>query len=179
MTNCDKFKLHYSDYIDGELPSDQCQEVDHHLTLCPTCREIVRQMKIIQQSLRQIPQITTSPDFEAKLKQQILQQNPHRSFATFPWQSWKLPAMGSAIVLATVGLFLVLNNDSGPTLQSSPKPENIINNAAPQLPGKKNPTISEGRSTMATESTTRILDDSLRADSMRINPEGIQPVGVK
>ena len=179
MTNCDKFKLHYSDYIDGELPADQCQEVDHHLTLCLTCREIVRQMKIIQQSLRQIPQITTSPDFETKLKQQILQQNPNRSFDTFPWQSWKLPAMGSAIVLATVGLFLVLNNDSGPGIQSPPKPESIINNAAPQLPGKKNPTISEERSAVATESTTRIMDDSLRADSMRINPEGIQPVGVK
>lgn len=179
MASCDKMKLNYSNYIDGELPADQYKNLDEHLNICPGCRETVRQMKIIQQSLKQLPQVNTSPDFEQKLHQQIFQQHPRSVFITAQLQNWKLPAMGSAIVLATVGLFLILNDSTGPGGSTVTKPANLINSAAPQLPGTKNSNFSEDQITPVHESTTRIKDDSSRADSLRINPEGIQQVGVK
>jgi anti-sigma factor RsiW len=179
MANCDKMKLNYSNYIEGELPADQSKALDEHLNHCPECRETVRQMRIIQQSLKQLPQISASPDFEKKLQQQIFQQNQRSTFIPPQMQNWKLPAMGSAIVLATVGLFLVLNDSSAPDGSTITKPENLINNAAPQLTGKKNLNFSEDQSVPVHESTTLIKGDSLRTDSIRINPEGIQQVGVK
>jgi anti-sigma factor RsiW len=179
MANCDKMKLNYSNYIEGELPADQSKALDEHLNQCPECRETVRQLRIIKQSLKQLPEIKTSPDFEQKLQKQIFQQSQRSALIPPQLQNWKIPAMGSAIVLATLGLFLVLNDSSAPDGSTITKPENLINNAAPQFPGKKNVNFSEDQSSPVYESTTRIMEDSLRSDSIRINPEGIQQVGVK
>ena len=177
MAICDKLKSNYSGYIEGGLPADQYKMLNDHLTACPGCREAIREMKIIRQSLKQLPSIQASPDFEQKLHQQIFQQNPRGSFIPSQLHNWKLPAMGSAIVLASVGLFLIMNDSSGPADSSVTQPAHIINSAAPQLPGTKNPNFSKGQVTPVHESSTLIRDDSLQADSLRINPEGIQQVG--
>ena len=176
MANCDKMKSNYSGYIEGGLPADQYKILDDHLSACPGCREAIREMKIIRQSLRQLPQIQVSPDFEQKLHQLVFQPNPRGSFIPPQLHNWKLPALGSAIVLATIGLFLIMNDSSGPAGSSVTQPANLINSAAPQLPSTKNSNLSEGQVVPVHESTTLIRDDSLQADSLRINPEGIQQV---
>jgi anti-sigma factor RsiW len=179
MAICDKLKSNYSSYIEGDLPADQYKILDNHFRACPDCRETIREMKIIQQSLKQLSQIQASPDFEQKLHQQIFQQNPRGSFIPSPLHNWKLPAMGSAVILASVGLFLLMNDSSGPAGSSVTQPANLINSAAPQLPGAINSNFAEEQVTPVHESTTLIRDDSIRADSLRINPEGIQQVGAR
>lgn len=170
MMDCDKFRSKFSSYLDGELPTEQRKALDTHFTVCPSCQEIFRQMKIIQQSLKQLPQISSTPDFEQRLRQQIFNSEKRAHVIPFQFQNWKLPAMGSAIVLATLGLFFVFNN----TTDTSQIPVNSP--ASTQISVGKSSTGGAQVTPSKPEKTT-LIPDSSRMDTSRIKQEGFMQVG--
>lgn len=173
MPDCDKFKMHFSDYTDGELSPTQRKWLEEHFEECLECAETVRQMKIIQQSLRNLPSYKTSPDFERRLQEQIFGQSSRSTIPIQPWNNWKLPAMGSALVLATVGLFLVFNpSDNGQQIYRNQS--STISPAATRFPGTKSGNIA-AQPNSAGSST--LISDSLRDDTTQIDPQGLQLVG--
>ncbi len=176
MVDCDKLKTNFSDYLDGDIPLEQRKQLDDHFEHCPDCHEIIRQMKIIQDSLKKLPQVNTSPDFEKRLHQQIFNPAPKNNFVPPILSSWKLPAMGSAIVLATVGLFLVLDNSSDSGTSDYQELRNNFNTAAPQIPAgnQKNAAIQEDA---VAEENVIIPQKPRIEDSLRVNQEGVQEVG--
>ena len=177
MVDCDKFKEDFSSFLDGELPYDQQQLLEDHLKICLNCKEAIRQIKIIKQSLSYLPQVSTSPDFEQRLRQQIFQQNQKTPFLPPQLQNWKLPAMGSAIVLATLGLFLVFNQSPDSVIPSQGPAESPFNTAAPQLPGnRQTPVTSSSSSQAADYQSSTLISDSTAYDSLSIRKEGIQQV---
>jgi hypothetical protein len=176
MVDCDKLKSSFSDYLDGELPIDQRKELDNHFADCADCHETIRQMRIIKQSMMQIPHISASPGFEQKLHEQIFRSDQKESFIPQLLQNWKLPAMGSAIVLATVGLFLVFNDSTEPPSNGADPGSQKFLQAAPQIQGSNDAEIPSNESTFSTERSTAIKD-SMVADSLRIKPEGFHQVG--
>lgn len=178
MVDCDKFKSSFSGYLDGELPIERRKELDNHFVECADCHEIIRQMRVIQQSLKQLPHISASSGFEQKLHEQIFRSDQKTSFIPQPLQNWKLPAMGSAIVLATVGLFLVFNDSSEiPTNGADPGSQKFLQ-AAPQIQGSDDAKMPSNESTVAAERSTAIKD-SMIVDSFRIKPEGLHQAGEK
>ncbi|MEJ2536927.1 MAG: zf-HC2 domain-containing protein [Calditrichia bacterium] len=170
MMDCDKFRSNFSSYLDGELSSEQRKALDTHFTVCPSCQEIFRQMRIIQQSLKQLPQISSSPDFEQRLRQQIFNSEKRAQIIPFQFQNWKLPAMGSAIVLATLGLFFVFNN----TTDTSQIPVNSP--ASTQISVGKSST-GGGQALPSQSGKTTLIPDSSRNDTSRIKQEGFLQVG--
>lgn len=40
MITCQRFSLIISEYLDGELDHEICQEIVEHITYCPTCKEM-------------------------------------------------------------------------------------------------------------------------------------------
>lgn len=178
MSDCDKFKMQFSNYLDGELSAPQRKELDEHFSVCPDCSQTIRQMKIIQQSLRQMPSFQTTPDFERRLHQQIFEPHQQRSGAfLFPWQNWKLPAMGSAIVLATVSFFLVFNPTDNNNSQISNQ-NRTITPAATRLSGPNSLNSFQPSPQVASGGNRSVLhSDSLFDDSTQIDREGIQLVG--
>jgi anti-sigma factor RsiW len=170
MTDCDKFRSKFSSYLDGEIPAEQRKALDSHFSLCPACQEIFRQMRIIQQSLKQLPQLSSSPDFEQRLRQQIFNSERRAHIIPFQFQNWKLPAMGSAIVLATLGLFFIFNN----TTDTSQIPVNSP--ASTQISVGKSSNVS-GQAKPSQLGKTTLIPDSSRADSSRIKQEGFLQVG--
>ncbi len=172
MSDCDKFKMQISSYLDGELPLAQRKELDVHLSVCSSCSEVLRQMKIIQQSLKQLPQIKTSPDFERKLHEQIFQSSPKFSFIPQQFQNWKLPVMGSALVFVTIALFVFLNGPSQNETQTTPNFTPAATQISNELPMKPPINISNPVQNITSER----FDDSLMADSTNsfTNPEGLQ-----
>jgi anti-sigma factor RsiW len=177
MVDCDKFKKDFSSFLDGELPYDQQQLLEDHLKICPNCKETIRQIKIIKQSLNYLPQVNTSPDFEQKLRQQIFQQNQKSPFLPPQLQNWKLPAMGSAIVLATLGLFLVFNESPDSKVPGQRSTENSYNTAVPQLPGSQQSSVrSSGNQQTADYESSTLISDSTANDSLYFRKEGIQQV---
>ncbi len=173
MSDCDKFKMHFSGYLDGDLTPTLRKELESHLSACVECNETFRQIKMIQQSLRELPQINTSVDFEQRLHRQLSSLSRSSSFFPQPWQNWKLPAMGSALVLATVGMFLIFNHSIEPTQAPFP------NQAATQFSGAKQSPQLEASSGVSQdyESKTLITGDSLSNDSVQIKEDGMKLVG--
>ncbi len=173
MADCDKFRMQFSDYLDGELTITERTELEAHLAVCEYCSETLNQIRIIQRSLQNIPAITTSPDFETRLHQMLHQQQTRSFFPFRSLQGWKVPAMGSALVLASLGLFLVFNHgsDNQPTKRqyipaatqiASPASRAGFNSAPP-------PQVQP-----IEEKEIVVQDSMLNEDSVQINHREVQ-----
>lgn len=55
MLSCKELVAHSSDYLDGQLRLRQRIAVRLHLASCSNCRRFIRQMRVTQAVLRQLP----------------------------------------------------------------------------------------------------------------------------
>lgn len=56
MLTCKELVAHSSDYLDGQLTLRQRLAVRAHLAMCGNCRRFIRQMKLTQVVIRQMPE---------------------------------------------------------------------------------------------------------------------------
>jgi len=72
MLNCQQLVENSSDYLDAQLSLRGRLSVRLHLAMCVNCRRFIRQMKISQALLRQLPEepIAGLEDLVAKLASQ-------------------------------------------------------------------------------------------------------------
>lgn len=56
MLTCKELVAHSSDYLDGQLHLRQRLAVRAHLAMCGNCRRFIRQMKLTQAVIRQMPE---------------------------------------------------------------------------------------------------------------------------
>ncbi len=179
MTECDKFKKFFSEYLDGEISFEERRSLEAHLQMCNDCSETVRQMKIIQESLRRMPQVKTSADFEHRLHQQIFAPQTPVQLGNQLFQNWKLPAMGSAIVLATVGFFLIFGDSSDSDSHRILKSGGQFQPAATQIskPDYFQPLGKQMQTRSSEVSSTAISDSStMQSDSIVGQASGIHMV---
>ncbi|CAI9000044.1 Putative zinc-finger [Pseudomonas arsenicoxydans] len=64
MLTCKEQVARSSDYLDGQLSFRERLMVRHHLMFCPNCRRFIRQMRLMQATLRILPQKAV-PDIDA------------------------------------------------------------------------------------------------------------------
>ena len=64
MLTCKELVAHSSDYLDGQLSLRQRLAVRAHLAMCGNCRRFIRQMKLTQAVIRQMPD-EELPDLDA------------------------------------------------------------------------------------------------------------------
>lgn len=64
MLTCKEQVACSSDYLDGQLSFRERLMVRHHLMFCPNCRRFIRQMRLMQATLRAMPEETV-PDADA------------------------------------------------------------------------------------------------------------------
>lgn len=55
MLTCKELVAHSSDFLDGQLTLRQRLAVRAHLAMCGNCRRFIRQMKLTQAVIRQMP----------------------------------------------------------------------------------------------------------------------------
>jgi predicted anti-sigma-YlaC factor YlaD len=55
MLSCKELVAHSSDYLDGQLRLRERISVRAHLAMCGHCRRFIRQLKLSQAVLRQLP----------------------------------------------------------------------------------------------------------------------------
>lgn len=55
MLTCKEQVARSSDYLDGQLTFRERLLVRHHLMFCPNCRRFIRQMRLMQATLRIMP----------------------------------------------------------------------------------------------------------------------------
>jgi predicted anti-sigma-YlaC factor YlaD len=56
MLTCKEQVARSSDYLDGQLSFREKLLVRHHLMFCPNCRRFMRQMRLMQATLRAMPE---------------------------------------------------------------------------------------------------------------------------
>ncbi|MCP2228200.1 anti-sigma factor family protein [Pseudomonas mandelii] len=56
MLTCKEQVARASDYLDGQLSFREKLLMRHHLMFCPNCRRFIRQMRLMQQTLRVLPE---------------------------------------------------------------------------------------------------------------------------
>jgi len=56
MLTCKEQVARSSDYLDGQLTFRERLLVRHHLMFCPHCRRFIRQMRLMQATLRIMPE---------------------------------------------------------------------------------------------------------------------------
>ena len=56
MLTCKEQVARSSDYLDGQLTFRERLLVRHHLLFCPNCRRFIQQMRLLQATLRIMPQ---------------------------------------------------------------------------------------------------------------------------
>lgn len=64
MLTCKELVAHSSDFLDGQLTLRQRIAVRAHLAMCGNCRRFIRQMKLTQVVIRQMPE-GELPELEA------------------------------------------------------------------------------------------------------------------
>ncbi|MDM8191226.1 anti-sigma factor [Pseudomonas koreensis] len=55
MLTCKEQVARSSDYLDGRLSFRETLMVRHHLLFCPNCRRFMRQMRVMQATLKAMP----------------------------------------------------------------------------------------------------------------------------
>ncbi|PHX45295.1 anti-sigma factor [Pseudomonas sp. NZIPFR-PS2] len=55
MLTCKEKVARSSDYLDGQLTFRERLLVRHHLMFCPNCRRFIRQMRLMQATLKIMP----------------------------------------------------------------------------------------------------------------------------
>ncbi|WP_053143607.1 anti-sigma factor [Pseudomonas sp. P97.38] len=63
MLTCKEQVARSSDYLDGQLSFRERLMVRHHLMFCPNCRRFIRQMRLMQATLRKLPE-SPVPDLD-------------------------------------------------------------------------------------------------------------------
>ncbi|WP_166359833.1 anti-sigma factor family protein [Pseudomonas akapageensis] len=56
MLTCKEQVERSSDYLDGQLSFRERLLVRHHLMFCPNCRRFIKQMRLMQATLRKMPE---------------------------------------------------------------------------------------------------------------------------
>ncbi|WLG86238.1 zf-HC2 domain-containing protein [Pseudomonas cucumis] len=56
MLTCKEQVARSSDYLDGQLSFRERLMVRHHLMFCPNCRRFIRQMRLMQATLKVMPE---------------------------------------------------------------------------------------------------------------------------
>ncbi|HHW91206.1 MAG TPA: anti-sigma factor, partial [Firmicutes bacterium] len=59
---CSEVREHLSSYMDGMLSAELMQAVDEHLSLCPDCREELRQLEETVALLRNLGEVEPPAD---------------------------------------------------------------------------------------------------------------------
>ncbi len=177
MMDCDKFKAFFSSYLDGGLLQDSRKDLQDHLQRCPACSETLYRVRIVRDSLRRLPNISVSEDFDFRLNREIAMLSRKK---TPVWsgifQNWKVPALGSAIVLAIVGFLLVVTLPDNETISHETR-INTPQVAAPQLPATPQSQAIGAQQVSVPHVSRGALLDSTNRDSAHVSRDGIRLIG--
>jgi len=67
MLKCREITERASDFLDAGLPWPERLQVRLHLMMCRSCREYVRQLRLVVRSLRRLPRPDPSEDTQREL----------------------------------------------------------------------------------------------------------------
>lgn len=105
-SNCQLYGESFSLYVENELTGDQKKQFEHHLEKCQNCQQAIAQLRVIQNSLQNIPIIQTSKDFETILRARIqMTKNIGRGQWSELFDRFKVPAYAVSLTAIILTIF--------------------------------------------------------------------------
>ena len=77
MLTCKQQVARSSDYLDGQLTFRERLLVRHHLLFCPNCRRFMKQMRLLNATLKDLPQAPPA-DLEATVERMVRERSRHQ-----------------------------------------------------------------------------------------------------
>ena len=77
MLTCKQQVARSSDYLDGQLTFRERLLVRHHLLFCPNCRRFIKQMRLLNVTLKHLPQAPPA-DLEATVERMVRERSRHQ-----------------------------------------------------------------------------------------------------
>ena len=74
MIDCVDFSQHFSDYLEGKVSEEYKKLIDAHLAACPNCAKLLANARLVIKSLKSLPKITASEDFNRALRRRLAQE---------------------------------------------------------------------------------------------------------
>ncbi len=99
--NCERIEKRLIAYMDGRASAAERREVEAHLADCGPCRTRAQEFRLLWGVLDEMPQVETSPAFDARLRARIAAEPSRASL----W-GWLVPSPRLALA---VSLLLVLS----------------------------------------------------------------------
>jgi len=76
MLHCDTVKQMLSNYLEDSIDPDLKSQIKAHLEACPACKIVAVQVQNITKRLHAITAVKTSPNFDQRLRTQIISDRP-------------------------------------------------------------------------------------------------------
>ena len=92
--NCERIEKHLIAYMDGRASNTERREVEAHLADCGTCRTRAEEFRLLWSVLDEVPQVETSPAFDARLRARVAAELPRQSL----W-AWLVPSPRLALAV--------------------------------------------------------------------------------
>jgi hypothetical protein len=115
--NCEKATELWSSYCEKEIDAESKQGLEEHLASCRVCAEGLAAFQKTLQSLRDLPAMTPSPSFDARLARALAEE---RLKDSEPWYgkfgSWCVrfaPAAASVAAVLAISFYLALQVGPG------------------------------------------------------------------
>jgi anti-sigma factor RsiW len=133
--SCGRMENKVLGYLDGRLKDSERLEMEKHLELCAACRLRVHEFRVVSGLLDELPMITPSPAFDARVHALVAAEPAKQS-----WWAWMIPAprvalAASMLLLGTLWIGMRTPGVSGPQIDAADAPvlENydVISNFEP------------------------------------------------
>lgn len=106
MSQCDKYSKWFSAYMEGDLASNQCAQIEAHLDSCDDCRARYQSLKALNHRLNHLARPKTGPHFESLLYYRLRQEQRQRrrfGFALFGRTGFAPAYAVAALLLIFIG----------------------------------------------------------------------------
>lgn len=152
MINCKSCKENVSNFLEGDLETQQQTDYQEHLEKCPGCEKTVVRVRTLCENLHSLKKIKAPSDFDAVLHARIRREAQNRSFFSFRWltndHKIQLPVLGVAGALALILLIVTFQKTDGHKGGQQPwaiKQPRVVNYVMDEIPHNRLVYLSSAR----------------------------------
>jgi hypothetical protein len=110
--NCKRAKSISLDFFDGALPNHLKMELEEHLEVCKSCKEVFNRISVLLAENTQLQRFQVSPQFQKSLWNKIKTPEPAKKHSAFQFPKIWIPRLSygfASLLLTAIITFTALN----------------------------------------------------------------------
>jgi hypothetical protein len=184
MGDCDRFKKHISDYLEGSLDKTTRKEFESELEQNDELSKLTSRIGEISILLSKLPDHKCSDDFSAKLRKKIHNSDSRAKLPVTPLKKYSFAFSFAILAVIIVFTLNVFDNNSGDT-NVIPESSNLQNSnpqPSPQIPSQpvsNIPAVSNKEVDIKTVDEQKAVTDSVKKEEKSASEKNFKYVDDK